>query len=227
MAGIFDRMSMIVKSNVNELIDKFEDPEKIVDQSIIEAKEELAKVKKSSLPTLANEEMVKKQLDAEQKEVARWHGIAAAALKAGNEADAAKALEEEGRHKSKAESLGTSYEAARKAADALREQISLMEKEIAQMQDKAAQIKATAATAKATKAAAQVTSRTANRGGFDAFARMEEKANRQLAEAEALKGLESGGRDTEAEDLAKKYSAGGSASTADAMEALKKEVFGG
>lgn len=224
MASIFERMAMIAKSNVNELLDKFEDPEKIVDQSIIEAKEELAKAKKDSLPTLANETTVKKQLDESRAQAEKWHKIAAKALKAGDEAGAVKALEEEGKHKGKAESLENSYAAAKKAADALREQIAVMEKEITEMQDKAAEIKATAATAKATKTAAKVSSRSTSRGGFDAFARMEEKANKQLAEAEALKGLNDVGRDTEAEDLERKYSTGGNASVESALEALKKEI---
>lgn len=228
MAGILERMALITKSNVNELIDRFEDPEKIVDQSIIEAKEELAKVKKSSLPTLANETAVKKQLDESRAQAEKWHAIAAKALQAGNESDAVRALEEEGKHKNKADSLETSYAAAKKAADALREQIAVMEKEIAGMQDKAAQIKATAATAKATKAAAEVSSRTAKRGGFDAFSRMEEKANKQLAEAEALKDLNVGSRaDAEAEALEKKYSAGGNVSVESALEELRKEIQGG
>lgn len=224
MAGIFGRMAMIAKSNVNELIDRFEDPEKIVDQSIIEAKEELAKTKESSLPVLANETAVKKRLDDSLKEAAKWHGIAAKALQAGNEEDAGKALGEEEKHKSRAASLEASYAAAKKAAEELRGQIRVMEEEITRMQDKAAQIKATAQTAKATKAAARVTSRTASRGGFDAFARMEEKASRQLAETEALKSLESGGSGAEAEDLEKKYSTGGGASVDSAMEALKREL---
>lgn len=226
MAGILERMAMIAKSNVNELLDRFEDPEKIVDQSIIEAKEELAKVKKDSLPVFANETTVQKQLNESQRNANKWHGIAVKAMQAGNEEDARKALEEEAPYRSKVASLETSYAAAKKAADALREQIRAMEQEILEMQNKAAQIKATAQAAKATKAAAQVSSRTASRGGFDAFARMEEKANRELAEAEALKSLESGGKDTEAEDLEKKYSAGGSASVDSAMEALKREIQG-
>lgn len=226
MAGILERMAMIAKSNVNELLDRFEDPGKIVDQSIIEAKEELAKVRRDSLPVLANETMVKKQLDESLRDADKWHGFAVKAMQAGNEEDARKSLEKEAPYRSKAASLETSYAAAKKAADALRGQIRAMEQEILEMEDKAAQIKATAQTAKATKAAAQVSSKTASRGGFDAFARMEEKANRELAEAEALKSLESGGKDTEAEDLEKKYSAGGSASVDSAMEALKREIQG-
>ena len=54
----------------------------------------------------------------------------------------------------------------------------------------------------------------------------EAKLAAEQAEAEALKSLESGGKDTEAEDLEKKYSAGGSASVDSAMEALKREIQG-
>ena len=36
MAGIFDRIGMIVKSNLNELLDKFEDPERIINQTIVD-----------------------------------------------------------------------------------------------------------------------------------------------------------------------------------------------
>ena len=63
MAGIFERMATIVKANVNDLIDKFEDPAKIVDQTIADAKVEYAKIKKESLSVLANENMAKKELD--------------------------------------------------------------------------------------------------------------------------------------------------------------------
>ena len=45
MAGIFDRIGMIVKSNLNELLDKFEDPEKIIDQTIIDAVQEYGNIK--------------------------------------------------------------------------------------------------------------------------------------------------------------------------------------
>lgn len=95
MAGIFERMATIVKANVNDLIDKFEDPAKIVDQTIADAKVEYAKIKKESLSVLANENMAKKELDRLNAEADKWHGIAASALKAGNEEDARKALEKE------------------------------------------------------------------------------------------------------------------------------------
>lgn len=95
MAGIFDRIGMIVKSNLNELLDKFEDPEKIIDQTIIDAVQEYGNMKKTALDVLANETLTKKQLDELKKEAETWHSIAVKALTAGNEADAKKALEKE------------------------------------------------------------------------------------------------------------------------------------
>ena len=61
MAGIFDRIGTIVKANINELIDKFEDPEKLIDQTIIDAVQEYGTMKKASLDVLANETLTKNQ----------------------------------------------------------------------------------------------------------------------------------------------------------------------
>ena len=228
MAGIFDRIGMIVKSNLNELLDKFEDPEKIIDQTIIDAVQEYGNMKKTALDVLANETLTKKQLDELKKEAETWHSIAVKALTAGNEADAKKALEKENDCQTRAASQPaaylTAYEAARQAADTVRGKLRQMEGEINDMKQKAAQIKAKAVTAKVTKKAAELTSRDTDRGAFDAFARMEEKADRELARAQASEALSAGSEEAEAEDLMKKYG-GASPSDADlALEKLKAEL---
>ena len=70
--------------------------------------------------------------------------------------------------------------------------------------------------------AAELTSRDTDRGAFDAFARMKEKADRELARAQASEALSAGSE--EAEDLMKKYG-GASPSDADlALEKLKAEL---
>lgn len=222
MAGIFDRIGMIVKSNLNELLDKFEDPEKIIDQTIIDAVQEYGSMKKAALDVLANETLTKKQLDELKKEAETWHSIAVKALTAGNEADAKKALEKENDCQTRAASQESAYEAARQAADTVRGKLRQMEDEINDMKQKAAQIKAKAVTARVTKKAAELTSRDTDRGAFDAFARMEEKADRELARAQASEALSAGSE--EAEDLMKKYG-GASPSDADlALEKLKAEL---
>lgn len=224
MAGIFERMGTIVRANVNELIDRFEDPAKVVDQTIADAKVEYAKIKKESLSVLANENMTKKELDRLTAEADKWHEIAASALKAGNEDDARKALEKETEFRNSAVKQEGIYESARAAADKLRGKLQEMETEIKDMESKAAQIKAMAVTAKATKAAAKVADKSIDRGAFDAFARMEEKAEKELAEAEVLESLN---KDTVAEEekaLEEKYASGGVQETDEALEKLKKEL---
>ena len=224
MAGILERMAMIAKANVNDLLEKFEDPAKMVDQTIADAKVEYAKVKKESLTVLAQEKQNKDKVDAELKSAAAWHNVAVSALKSGNEADARKALEKENVAKSRAEGFRPSYESSKAAADKLRSKLKDMEDEIHEMEDKAAQIKAKAVTAKAIKTSEQIASKGINRGAFDAFDRMEAKADRQLAEAEALEDLN---RNVEAEDekdLKAKYAGGGSAGTDEALDKLKAEL---
>ncbi|MCD8053253.1 MAG: PspA/IM30 family protein [Lachnospiraceae bacterium] len=224
MAGIFERMATIAKANINELLDRFEDPEKIVDQTIADAKVEYAKVKKESLSVLANESVAKKELERLNSEADKWHGIAASALKAGNEDDARKALEKENDYRTRATKQQEIYGSAKAASDKLRAKLREMEEEIKEMENKASQIKAMAVTAKATKAAAQMTDKAVDRSAFDAFARMEEKAGKQLAEAEALENLN---RNTDAEeekDLETKYASGGSVATDEALAKLKEEL---
>lgn len=222
MAGIFDRIGMIVKSNLNELLDKFEDPERIIDQTIIDAVQEYGNMKKAALDVLANETLTKKQLDELKKEAETWHSIAVKALTAGNEADAKKAFEKENDCQTRAASQEAAYEAARQAADTVRGKLRQMEDEINDMKQKAAQIKAKAVTARVTKKAAELTSRDTDRGAFDAFARMEEKADRELARAQASEALSAGSE--EAEDLMKKYGGASPSDTDLALEKLKAEL---
>lgn len=224
MAGIFDRIGTIVKANINELIDKFEDPEKLIDQTILDAAQEYGAMKKASLDVLANETLTKKQLDELRKETETWHSIAVNALKAGNETDAKKALEKEQDYKQRADSQEEAYLAAKQAADTIRGKLRQMEDEINDMKQKAAQIKAKAVTAKVTKKASELSSRETDRSAFDAFARMEEKADRELARAQAEESLSTNHAQAEEEELLKKY-ASPEASSADlALEKLKAEL---
>lgn len=224
MAGIFDRIGTIVKANINELIDKFEDPEKLIDQTIIDAVQEYGTMKKASLDVLANETLTKKQFDELKKEAETWHSIAVKALTAGNEADAKKALEKENDCQMRAASQESAYLAAKQAADTVRGKLRQMEDEINDMKQKAAQIKAKAVTAKVTKKATELSSRETDRGAFDAFARMEEKADRELARAQAAEALSTSQSDAEEEELMKKYASSSSSDADLALEKLKAEL---
>ena len=144
-------------------------------------------------------------------------------MTAGNEEDARKALQTEESYRSEAEAGKATYLAAKTSADKIREKLREMEDEIRDMEQKAAQIKAKAVTAKAIQATEKISSRGIDRGAFDAFDRMEEKANKKLAEAEALEDLNQDAAGEEEEDLRKKY-AGSGQSTDDALAKLKAEL---
>ena len=223
MAGIFERMAMIARSSVNELLDKFEDPEKIVDQAIIDATEEYAKIKEEALSVIANEKLALKKLDGIKAEAEEWHRIAASALKAGNEEDAKKALTKEGEVKLYIDAQEKVYESAKKAAATVRAKLEEMESEINAMKQKATEIKAKAVAAKASRAASSVSEMGINEGAFEAFSRMEEKVDEELAKAEAVDSMAKSRISEAEEDLKEKYREG--VVNADkALEDLKKEL---
>ena len=93
MATIFQRISLIIKSNVNDLLDRFEDPEKIINQCITDAKEEYAVMLKDTAVVKGNLTIAKDKLKKIQESRAQWQSIAGKAVKAGNDDDARKALQ--------------------------------------------------------------------------------------------------------------------------------------
>ena len=87
--SIFARVSDIFKANVNEMLDRMEDPEKMVKQMIIEMEEALVKATSGLAKAMANEKSLRKQQNLAMTQAKQWEDKAALALKAGN-ADLAK-----------------------------------------------------------------------------------------------------------------------------------------
>ena len=90
--GIFQRLSDLLKSNINDLIDKAEDPEKMVKQIILDMQKELNKSTQALGKAVASERMAEKQYQNSQQISADWESKAKAALAAGNTELAKKAL---------------------------------------------------------------------------------------------------------------------------------------
>lgn len=90
--AIFERISDLIKSNVNDLIDRAEDPEKMVKQVIIDMEEELRKTTSALGQAMGSQTQMQKQLDASIAESSKWEERAKAALEAGNEELAKQAL---------------------------------------------------------------------------------------------------------------------------------------
>jgi len=112
--GILGRMSQVIKSNLNSLIDKAEDPEKMIEHTIDEMGSEIKKARKEVISTVAAEKGMAKKRDEHLAEAQSWEDKAMLALKANDEELAREALRRKGKSKAEADRV----EEARRGQDA-------------------------------------------------------------------------------------------------------------
>jgi phage shock protein A len=86
--AILERFSDIIKANINVLLEKMEDPEKMIDQYLEDMMKDLAEVKQSTAEVMAEETRTKRLVEQNEAEVAKYNEFAKKALMAGNEEDA-------------------------------------------------------------------------------------------------------------------------------------------
>lgn len=223
--GILDRFASIVKANINELLDKAEDPEKMVDQYLREMTESLAEVREATAGVMAEEKRTKKLVDDNMAEMAKYEDLAKKALAAGNEGDARTFLAKKQELAGRTEGLTIAYEGAKANADKMRMMHDKLVKDIEELNARKATIKAKAAVAKTQSKVNEMTSAGDRaEGARSAFDRMEAKADDMLDRANAVAELSEKPKDP-TEELEKKYEqAGVTAAVDDDLARLKKEM---
>jgi phage shock protein A len=183
--GIFDRMGRVISSNVNSLLDRAEDPKKLLELNITEMDEQLKRGQEEVISAVAAEKQLKKKAEELQADVARWEKRAELALKTGDEALAREALTQKKRVTGEAA-------VAEQARVAQRDAALTMKGELERMREKFAEIKLRkgAIATRAVQAQAGGTSEGIGaRGGssaFENFRRMEEKIEGREAETSAM-----------------------------------------
>ena len=90
--GIFARLATLIKSNLNDLISKAEDPQKMLNQIVVEMQNQLVEAKKQVAVSIADEKRLAKQAEQEAANVAEWERRAMLAIKAGDDGLAKEAL---------------------------------------------------------------------------------------------------------------------------------------
>ena len=223
--GILDRFTTIVKANINELLDKAEDPAKMVDQYLVDLTESLADVKRETAGVMAEEARTKRAADANAEEVSRMEDLAKKALKAGNEDDARVFLAKKQKLEAAGAELQKAADAAKANADKMRQMHDKLVSDIEDLKGRRETIKAKMAVAKTQEKVAGYTSGADKaESAIEAFNRMEEKADRMLDTADAMAELNTEPVD-DAEALAQKYAgATDDAAVDDELARLKAEM---
>lgn len=225
MANIFERFATIMKANINDLLDKAEDPEKMIDQYMREMGEQLAEVKMATAGVMAEETRTKRDLDDNAAEVARFDGLARKALEAGNEDDARQFLAKKQSLEAKGDGYELAYATAHENAEKMRQMHDKLVSDMEQLSGRREMIKSKVAVAKAQEKVNKFAGAGDKAAGtMDAFARMEAKADAMLDTANAMNELNEKPVDA-AEEVAKKYEAAGtSAAVDDELARLKAEM---
>lgn len=221
--GILTRFKDIMSANVNALLDKAEDPEKMIDQCLRNLNSDLSKVKAETASVMAEEQRAKRMLTECTEEIDKYQAYAIKALQAGNEGDAKKFLEKKAELATKQAELQATYESAKNSADNMKAMHDKLVKDISEMESRRDTIKAKLAAAKTQERINQMTSSVdgANHS-MAAFERFEEKANKALDKANAMAELNAGPKD-DLKDLTSKYDTPSSSVDAE-LEALKASL---
>ena len=197
--GVFKRLSDILRSNVNDLIDRAEDPEKMVKQIIIDMQTELNKATQNYGKAKASERLAEKKYQDAVKISADWESKAKAALAKGDTELAKKALAKKVKADEDVASYKEMYESISNQTDAIGDQVEVLKAKLEEAKSRQAMLIARSKMADTQKTLAK------NVGGFDAssslekFDRMEEKIIRKEAEADAFTEIAGAKDDTEDE----------------------------
>lgn len=221
--GILSRFKDIMSANINALLDKAEDPEKMIDQCLRNLQSDLGKVKSETAAVMAEEARAKRALDECNEEIFQMQNYAVKAMQAGNEDDARKFLEKKSTLTTKQQGLQEAYNMASTNAANMRSMHDKLVRDINELESRRDMIKGKIAAAKTQERINNMTSSVSGaNNSMAAFDRMEARANAMLDKANAMSALNNNSGD-EIADLTKKY--GSSSVNVDAeLEALKASL---
>ena len=223
--GILKRFTDIMSANINALLDKAEDPSKMIDQYLRDLQSDLGKVKAETAAIMAEETKAKRELDECTEEIAKMQQYAEKAILAGNDADAKQFLTKKSLLVEKQAALNQAYVLAADNAAKMRQMHDKLCNDIATLNAKRDSIKAKIQVAKTQEKVNPMTSSMDSaKGRMSELDRMEAKANKMLDEANAMAELNRSDVSGGVEDLMKKYDTQPSTAVEDELAALKARL---
>lgn len=221
--SILNRFKDIMSSNINALLDKAEDPEKMIDQYLRNLNKDLGNVKAETASIMAEEKRTKRVLDECREDINKMENYAMKALEAGNEEDARKFLERKVDLAKKEKELEEAYNLAAVNAEKMREMHDKLVSDINELESRRSMLKGKMAVAKTQERINKIGSSVTDANtSISAFERMEDKVNRALDEANAMAELNKSPKD-DIKDLTAKYD-DASTDVEDELEKLKAKL---
>lgn len=217
--SVFKRVRDITMSNLNALLDKAEDPVKMLEQYLIDMEEEITNAETGVVKQIALVKKLEKQLNEARELAAKREEQAMQALEKGKEDLARRALEDKRNHQQKVDDLQGQCDSAHKIADSLRHQLSEMKTEYENLKAKKETLQARAEAAKAQKTINQAFRGFGNNSVRDGFDKMEDKVMELESQAEASFEL----RDNSS-DLDKELESLGASDVDDELARLKEKL---
>jgi phage shock protein A len=183
--GIFSRLAQLIRSNLNDLISRSEDPEKMLNQVVLDMNNQLVEAKKQVAVSIADEKRLAKQLEQETANSQEWERKAMLALRAGNEPLAKEALARKREHDEISATLQEQWTKQKAAVEQLKKALRLLNDKIEEAKRKRNVLIARKKRAEAQKAIQETMSGLRDQSAFETFDRMAQKIDQIEAEAEA------------------------------------------
>ena len=221
--GIFSRLGTLVKSNLNDLISKAEDPQKMLNQLVADMQSQLVEAKKQVAVSIADQKRLEKQRDEQGELVQEWERKAMLAVRAGDDNLAREALKRKGEHEVQAAEFIKQTQLQKDAVEKLKEQLRTLNDKIEEAKRKKNILIARQKRAEAQKAIQDTMQGLSDTGAFDTFERMANRVDQIEAESDAS--VELGG-ELSGDTLQQKFKAleSGSAGTDSALAELKAKM---
>ena len=223
--GIFSKLSTLLKSNINDLIAKAENPEKMLNQIILDMRDQLAKAKREVAAAIADERKLRAQLDDEIKQTRDWEHRAMLAVKEGRDDLAKQALIRQQEHAQRVQAIEQTWSAQAQETEKLKGSLRQLNDKIEEAKRKRNLLIAKQKRAQAQRRIHETMSGLSDTSAFEAFNRMadkiEEEERRSIAHAEVTEAL---GGDTLEQDFVRLEAGDGGADADDKLAALKQKM---
>jgi phage shock protein A len=224
--GLFDRFKRLFKSNINDLISKAEDPEKMLNQLILDMNQQMVQAKNSVASSIADEKKLERQFNDYVMQGQEWERKATLALKQNREDLAREALVRKQELDGLALQFKTQLDGQHGSVEKLKASLKQLQQKIEEAQRKKNLLVARAKRAEAQKKIQTTLGSMSDTSAFEAFDRMAAKVDQIEAEADAVKELDSTIKDNDLETKFKTLEA--SAGNADVdlkLEELKRKLL--